>query len=150
MSWATPQDVKDRWVGNDQPTDDALIQALIDDTEAVILSEFPRIQERIDDEELPIQIVILVISRVVTRLLRNPESLSYLQQVTGPFSQARNYVGASTDIWLSENELSLLSPSIKGKAYSIDIGPDKVSPSSWPWVNPGVAEPIWNEWYEWY
>jgi hypothetical protein len=150
MSWATPQDIKDRWVGSDVPSDDDLIQALIDDAEAVIVSEFPKIQERIDDEELPLQIVILVVSRVVSRLLRNPENLSYWQQQTGPFMQSRNYLGSQTDIWLNEKELALLSPSTKGKAFSVDIGPDKISPSSWPWRNPGVAEPVWNEWNEWY
>jgi len=84
MSWTTPQDVLDRWVGNDKPTDEDLVQALIDDAESVILSEYPKIQDRIDDEELSVNTVIMVTSRMVSRLLRNPENLTYWQQQTGP------------------------------------------------------------------
>jgi hypothetical protein len=148
MSWATPQDIKDRWVGNDEPTDDNLLEALIADAESVIIAEFPRIQERIDDEELPLTVVVMVVSRMVSRLLRNPDNLTYWQQSTGPFGQARNFGNNNADIWLTDNELGLLSPSVKGKSYSVDVGPYKISPSSWPWKNPGVVDPIWEE--QWY
>jgi len=109
MSWTTPQDIQDRWVGNDIPTDTDLVQALINDAEAVILSEFPKIQDRIDDNELSLNVVVMVVSRMVTRLLRNPENLTYWQQQTGPFGQARNYGTGNGDIWLTENELSLFA-----------------------------------------
>jgi len=122
MSWATPQDIIDRWVGNDVPTDVDLMTALIADAESVILSEFPLIQTRIDDDELPLNTVIMVVCRMVTRLLRNPENLTYWQQQTGPFGQARNYGTGNGDIWLTDNELSLLSPKRRGKAYEVDQG----------------------------
>jgi hypothetical protein len=129
MSWATPQDIIDRWVGNDVPTDTDLMEALIADAEAVILSEFPKIQERIDDDELPLAVVTLVVSRMVSRLLRNPENLTYWQQQTGPFGQARNYGGNSSDIWLSDQELTLLAPKKRGKAFEVNQGFDAVSPA---------------------
>lgn len=122
MSWATPQDIIDRWVGNDVPTDVDLMNALIADAESVILAEFPLIQTRIDDDELPLNTVIMVVSRMVTRLLRNPENLTYWQQQTGPFGQARNYGSGNGDIWLTDNELSLLAPKRRGKAYEVDQG----------------------------
>lgn len=122
MSWATPQDIIDRWVGNDVPTDVDLMTALIADAESVILAEFPLIQTRINDDELPLNTVIMVVSRMVTRLLRNPENLTYWQQQTGPFGQARNYGSGNGDIWLSDNELSLLAPKRRGKAYEVDQG----------------------------
>jgi hypothetical protein len=122
MSWTTPQDVLDRWVGSDAPTDTDLVQALINDAEAVILTEYPRIQERIDDNELPLSSVVMIVSRMVTRLLRNPENLSYWQQNVGPFNQARNYGNGGTDIWLTENEKQMLSPNTTGKAYEVDQG----------------------------
>lgn len=124
MSWATPQDILDRWVGSDKPTDEDLIQALINDAESVILAEFPAIQTRIDNDELPLATVVMVVSRMVSRLLRNPENLSYYQQTTGPFGQARNYGAGNTDIWLSDNELALLSPQKRGKAFEVDQGFD--------------------------
>jgi hypothetical protein len=128
MSWATPQDITDRWVGPGAPTDEDLVQALINDAEAVITAEYPAIQGRIDNGSLPLQTVQLVVARMVTRVLRNPETVTYWQQTTGPFGQARNF-GENIDIWLSENEKNLLAPSKRGKAYSLDTAPDKQSPS---------------------
>jgi hypothetical protein len=129
MSWTSPQDVLDRWVGNDKPTDEDLIQALIDDAETIILSEYPGIQARIDDESLSIAVVKMVVARMTTRILRNPENLTYWQQNTGPFGQSRGYgAGNSNDIWLSDNELTLLAPKSRGKAYEINQGIDAQSP----------------------
>ena len=146
MSWTTPQDVLDRWVGNDAPTDTDLIQTIIDDAEAVVLNEFPRIQERIDDDELSINVVILVVSRMVMRILRNPENLTYWQQTTGPFGQARNFGSGSADIWLSDNELTLLSPKKRGKAYEVNQGYDAVSPAVVDDFRLGLADEF--EWLE--
>lgn len=122
MSWATPQDIIDRWVGNDVPTDTDLMTALIADAEAVILSKFPKIQTRIDDDELPEAVVTMVVCRMVSRLLRNPENLTYWQQQTGPFGQARNYGSGNGDIWLSSEEQDMLAPNKVGKAYEVDQG----------------------------
>jgi hypothetical protein len=126
MSWATPQDIIDRWVGNDVPTDLDLVQALINDAEAVILAEYPKIQDRIDDDELPLATVVMVESRMVMRLLRNPEGLTYWQQTTGPFGQARNFGTGNSDIWLTENEISILAPKSRGKAFEVNQGVDAV------------------------
>jgi hypothetical protein len=129
MSWATPQDIIDRWVGNDVPTDLDLVQALINDAEAVILAEYPKIQDRIDDDELPLATVVMVESRMVMRLLRNPEGLTYWQQTTGPFGQARNFGTGNSDIWLTENEISILAPKSRGKAFEVNQGVDAVGGS---------------------
>lgn len=126
MSWTTPQDIKDRWVGNDIPDDDDLTQALINDAEAVILAEYPKIQQRITANELPVDLVVMVVSRMVSRVLRNPESATYLQQQVGAFGQSRN-LGENVDIWLSENEKQLLAPKRRGKAFEVDLGTDSVS-----------------------
>jgi hypothetical protein len=146
MSWTTPQDIQDRWVGNDAPTDTDLIQIIIDDAEAVVLNEFPRIQERIDDAELSINVVILVVSRMVMRILRNPENLTYWQQTTGPFGQARNFGNGNADIWLSDNELTLLSPKKRGKAFEVNQGFDAVSPAVVDDFRLGLADEF--EWLE--
>lgn len=134
MAWATFADVKDRWVGSNQPTDEALVESLIGDAEAVILSKFPKIQDRIDAETLPLGVVTMVVVRMVSRVLRNPENLSYWQQQTGPFGQARNF-GSQVDIWLSEDERQLLAPNNAGKAFEVNLG-----------SNAGVSEPL--EWFE--
>jgi hypothetical protein len=140
--WATPQDVINRWVGPGVPTDETLISALIDDAEAVVLAAYPLIQDRIDEGKLSLGTVVMVVSRMVTRLLRNPEAVSYWQQTTGPFGQARNF-GDNTDIWLSDNERALLSPNRDNKAFSFNMAPNQISPDYAPFKAPGVIDPVW-------
>ena len=121
MSWTTPQDILDRWVGGGAPTDTDLLSALILDAESVILAEYPGIQARIDSSDLSEQVVVMVVSRMVTRILRNPENLTYWQQNTGPFGQGRSF-GQERDIWLTQDELNLLAPKRRGKAYEVNLG----------------------------
>jgi hypothetical protein len=122
MSWTTYQDVIDRWVGPGAPTDDDLVAAIILDAEAIILSEYPRIQERIDADEISLDVIKLVTVRMVSRILRNPENLTYWQQTTGPFGQARNFGSTNQDLWMSEQEKTLLSPKQRGKAFEVNQG----------------------------
>lgn len=123
MAWASFADVTDRWIGGGAPTDESQVAALIADAEAVILAEYPRIQERIDAGKLAGSVVTMVVCRMVSRILRNPENLSYWQQNTGPFGQARNYGTGNTDIWLSADEKKMLAPNVRGKAFEIDLAP---------------------------
>jgi hypothetical protein len=122
-AWVSPQDVTDRWVGSDAPDNLDLVQALIEDAEAVILADYPAIQGRIDDEKLALSVVKMVVVRMVTRVLRNPENLSYWQQNTGPFGQGRNF-GDNVDIWMTTEERNLLAPKTRGKAYEINLAPN--------------------------
>lgn len=128
MAWTTFEDVTDRWVGAGIPTDQALVNALIADAEAVILSEFPRIQARIDDQSLALAVVKMVVVRMVSRVLRNPENLTYWQMNTGPFGQGKNYgTNGNTDIWLSGEEEQMLAPKKRGKAFEVDLAPNATS-----------------------
>lgn len=124
MAWTSSNDVLTRWVGNDAPTDTALVDALIADAEAVVLAEYPKIQDRIDADTLPLATVKMVVVRMVSRMLRNPEGLTYWQQTTGPFGQARNYGSAGSDVWLTTEEKALLAPKSRGKAFEIDLAPN--------------------------
>lgn len=123
MSWATPQDIVDRWVGSGAPTDIDLVQALINDAETVILAEYPLIQNRIDSNKLALTTVVMVVSRMAMRVLRNPEGLTYWQQQTGPFGQARNFGTGNADLWMSADEIKLLAPKRKGKAFEVNQAP---------------------------
>lgn len=136
-NWADAQDVIDRWVGSGAPTeaDATLVENLLQDAEAVILSHFPLIQDRIDAETLPLATVVMVECRMVSRVLRNPEGLTYIQQTTGPFGQAKNYGSAAGDIWLTAEELALLSQKVKGKAFEVNLAPNAL---------PGIPVPPYN------
>jgi hypothetical protein len=133
MAWTTFSDVTDRWAGNDVPTDQNLVEALIDDAEAVILAEYPAIQARIDNDSLPLNLVKLVTVRMVSRVLRNPENLTYWQQTTGPFGQARNFGTAGSDIFLTDDEKNLLAPKKRGKAFEVNVAPNAriMEPLTW-------------------
>lgn len=139
MTWATFNDVKDRWVGQSEPTDQDQVAALIQDAEAVILAEFPKIQERIDANTLPLSVVTMVVVRMVSRVLRNPENLTYWQQQTGPFGQGRNF--KESDIWLTTEERNLLAPKKRGKAFEIDLAPYAVDGRAYTLLptTPGVT-----------
>jgi hypothetical protein len=134
MAWTTSDDVLNRWVGDDKPTDTDLIDVLIEDAEAIILSNYPSIQDRIDSNSLPVNIVKLVVSRMVTRTLRNPENLTYLQQGVGSFSQAKNY-GSTAPTTLTNEDKELLNPNTqKGKAFSVNMAPN-IGKSLDPWLS---------------
>lgn len=126
MSWTLYSDVTDRWVGNDPIIqNEELVTALIADAEAIILSEFPKIQDRIDADTLNVAVIKFVVSRQVSRVLRNPENLTYWQQNTGPFGSGKNYgSNGNTDIWLTSEEEELLSVKRGRKAFSIDTAPN--------------------------
>jgi hypothetical protein len=126
-TWATINDVYDRWVGNDAPDDDNLIQLLLNDAEVVVKSEYPGIQARIDDELLSVDAVKLVVCRMVLRMLRNPEGLTQWQQTTGPFSQGRSF--SDLDIWMTNDEKSMLAPIRRGKAFEVDPAPLIAAPA---------------------
>lgn len=133
MAWATFEDVRDRWVGSNLPTDADLVSALILDAEAIVLIEYPKIQDRINAGSLPAAVVKMVIVRMVQRVLRNPENLTYWQQNTGPFGQGRTF-GSERDIWLTSEEKEMLAPNVKGKAYEIDLGANATSGGQWIWL----------------
>jgi hypothetical protein len=143
-TWTTAQDVLDRWVGGNAPDDEALIEALLSDAETLILAEYPRIQERIDADTLSVDTVTLVSCRMVTRVFRNPENLTYHQQTTGPFGQARNFGAGNTDMWLTADEKNLLAPHKRGKAFSFDLAPEAIDGRRATIMNaPSTDSPVW-------
>lgn len=134
--WTTPTDVTDRWIGSGAPTDTEQLTQLIEDAETLILAEYPKIQDRIAAETLSVDVVRLVTVRIVTRILRNPEALTYWQQNTGPFGQGRSF--GDKDIWLTSDERNLLAPQGRGKAFSVDVAPNLTNPY------PSVSE-MWED-----
>jgi hypothetical protein len=80
---------------------------------------------------------------MVSRVLRNPEGLTYWQQNTGPFGQGRSF--DSKDIWLTDEERNLLAPKKRGKAYEVDPAPAMWDGRRAIFIdNPiNTAEPVW-------
>lgn len=127
MAWATFQDVTDRWVGANVPTNEVLVGTIIADAESVILAQYPKIQDRITNGLLPLQTVVMVVCGMVERKLRNPGNLSQMQYATGPFSQSQSFGSGNGGLKLTSDEISLLAPKSRGKAFSVDLAPNITS-----------------------
>lgn len=127
--WAIPDDVRARWLGPDPLTaSDTQLQTLIDDAEDTIRSEFPNIQARIDDGDLPLARVVKVVCRVVLRVVRNPQGLRQVQDGAGPYQVSRTYGGDEPgEIYLSDEDRAELAPA-RLRAFSIDTTPSEASP----------------------
>jgi hypothetical protein len=134
-TWATFEDVTSRWVGDDVPTDETLVEVLLGDAEQVILASFPGIQARIDSESIPVERVRLVVVSMVSRLLRNPEWVRSIQETVGPFSHSKTFMGDDSGLFLSERERGLLSPSNSRRAFEVDLGWDAGNPSELVWLD---------------
>lgn len=125
MSWATPQDVRDRWLGpGDLPATDTQIATLIGDAEDTIRRAFPDIEGRIDSGDLPLPRVVKVVCRMVIRHIRNPEGVRTTQQGAGPFQVSRTYSGDEPGaLYLSDQDMAELAPGRRGRAFTIDTTP---------------------------
>ncbi|MEV0267717.1 hypothetical protein AB0H43_02995 [Hamadaea sp. NPDC050747] len=124
MTWATPTDVRDRWLGPGplKATDPQLV-TLIADAEDGVLREFPTIQARIDAATLPLARVVKVVSRMVIRHLHNPDGVRFTQQGAGPFQASRTFVGDDPGaLELSDADRAELAPAQR-RAFSIDTMP---------------------------
>lgn len=133
--WVTFDDVLDRWVGEDRPTDLGVVGTLVADAETVIAARFPGIADRITDGVLPVDRVKLVVSRMVTRAIRNPEGVRTRQEGTGPFSGSVTFGGDNPgDMWLTNEEADLLGPDggRRQRAFTVStIAPTEPDPPWW-------------------
>lgn len=132
--WATVDDVLSRWVGEDQPSDLGLVGWIIEDAETVIAAEFPGIAERIGGGDLPVERIRLVVARMVTRALRNPEGVRTRQEGTGPFTGSVTFGGDNPgDLWLTDDEMGLLRPSGRHRQRAFTINTISTPEPGPPW-----------------
>lgn len=143
MSWSTPEDVLDAWIGDDEPTDTDKIQVWIDRAERLIRNTIPGIQARVDADETDLyDNIISVVSSMVERKFRNPEGTRQVSSTTGPFSEQRTFGGAEPGgLSLLDSEIDLLAgaPSSGQRAFTVDMipvtspfSPHYVAPTTWP------------------
>lgn len=132
MSWTTPDDVTDAWIGGDAPDDDAQIQVWIDKAERQVRAEVPDLQARLDAEAelIPpstelLQATIDVVVAMVTRVFRNPDGRRSVNSTTGPFTDTVTYGGDTPgELTLTAKELAKLEgEKTQGVAYTVDMIP---------------------------
>lgn len=145
MSWTTPDDVVDSWIGPDAPTDHMLVQKWIDRAEREIRYRVKDLQARMDAEQelVPPSTVLLDLARdvvvaMVTRVFRNPDGTRTVNQSsgTGPFSESvsRTYGGDQPGgLSMTDDELAKLQGLESSGAFSIDLLPARsaVGPLQW-------------------
>ena len=134
-TWTSFTDVTSRWIGNDVPTDETLVETLLGDAEQIVLATYPGIQARIDGDTLPVERVVMVVVAMVTRLLRNPEFVRTVQETVGAFSQSRTFLGNDSGLFLTDSEVAILRPDTRGKAFEVDLGYDAGSPADLVWID---------------
>lgn len=142
MSWVTPAEIIDSWVGSGVPTDTAKLQVWIDRAERLVRRHIKDLQERIDAEAdlVPPVTDLLdtakdIVIAMVTEVFKNPEGRRSVQQTTGPFSESTTFGGDNPGKLAFLPEYSdLLSGITPGEAFSFDLiagHSAQVSGSSW-------------------
>jgi len=132
MAWTTAADVIGTWIGEDAPSDSALVDSWIARAERMVRRQVPDLQARIDGEAdaLPpstetVDTARDVVAAMVTRVFRNPEGKRSSSVMTGPYSENVTYGGDQPGgLFLTADELSMLSGVRQGqRAFSVDLMP---------------------------
>lgn len=125
-AWITPEDIITRWIGLGAPAaDSATLLTMMEDAEDAVLEVYPRIQERIDANTLPLNRVKRVVAGVVIRAYKiAQEYRASYSEATGPFSHSVS-MGAdfSRNIALTDEEIRTLAPERGKRAMSISMAP---------------------------
>lgn len=148
MSWTTPADVIDAWIGDDVPDDVVKLQIWLDKAEREVKRRVPDIQERIDAEAaaVPPRTDLLesakdVVVAMVTRIFRNPTGTRQKNSTvtTGPFSETvSETVGGNSPGVLepTADELAKLQGLRATGAYTVSMIPTDSAFS-------GARDPLW-------
>lgn len=138
LLWASLDDVKDRWLEGEIPATDTQLTTLLEDAEDTILGEFPNLQDRIDDGELPERRVVKVATRVVIRHLRNPNGVRTTQHIEGPYHQSVTFGGDEPGaLYLTDADRAELQGRSFHGAFTIDA-----IPRPYPSTEPDPWEPM--------
>lgn len=99
--FATVEDIKSRWLAGDPPATDAQLTVLIGDAEDIILGEYPMIEA----SGIPVNRIVRVVSRMINRVLRNPDGVRTVSEGTGPFQGSTTYGGDNPgELYLTDDD----------------------------------------------
>jgi len=143
MAWTTAADVVAVWIGDDAPTDLALVDRWVGRAERLLRAKVPGLALRVDADPVTepdlLDNVKDVVSSMVQRVFRNPEGVRTRQESTGPFSGSVTLGGDQPgELWITDDELARISlTGSRGGAFTIDTIP-ATSPYSPFYVPPDV------------
>ena len=120
--WVTAQDVRSRLLTDDDFTDEQL-GVLVEDAEDVILRQLPEIPRWVDAGQVRVRTIQRVVSRMVQRVLRNPEGIRTISDTTGPYGGSTTFAGDNPgELYLSDDDRKELTPAGLGagrRAFSV-------------------------------
>lgn len=120
----SPEDVRDRWLGDEQIPDDAVLDVHIVDAEDTVRSAIPDLDQRITDDRIPLERLVKIVSRMVIRHLQNPLGIRQKQETTGPFTGTVTYGGDEPGtIYLTPAERRELLGRSGQRAFTVDTMP---------------------------
>lgn len=126
MTWTTPSDVQNSWLGEPIELAEETIKAWIAKAERKIRREIPNIDTRIENEEPELLETLKdVVVEMLERKFRNPEGIRQIQETTGPMSGSITYGGEQPgQLYLTdENKQALMVSSERSHAFSVDLLP---------------------------
>lgn len=126
MAYANSTDVSNR-LGRELSTDEAtLVTTRLNDAELLIKSRIPDLVDLVEDETIDVEVVKMIESNAVVRLVRNPNA--YTGETDGNYSYQINWKTATGELSILDNEWALLG---------INSGVFLMAPKlPTPWSNP--------------
>lgn len=129
MAWTTSADVLGSWIGDDAPSDAALVTVWVDKAERLLRAKVPTLTDRLAVDPV-VEPDLLgnirdVVVAMVQRVFRNPEGVRQRQEGTGPFTGSVTYGGDQPGaLWVTDSELALISLAGNNRgAFTIDTIP---------------------------
>ena len=141
MAWTSAADVVAVWIGDDAPTDLALVDRWVGRAERLLRAKVPGLALRVDADPVTepdlLDNIKDVVSSMVQRVFRNPEGVRTRQESTGPFSGSVTLGGDQPgELWITDDELARISlTGSRGGAFTVDTIP-ALSPYSPAYLPP--------------
>lgn len=152
---ATPQAIRDRWIGTDTLPSDDVIQKWLDDAEVLIVSEVPTIVDKLTDDPDGhwARRVAWVQTQLVMQAMKNPDGVRQKSNTAGVYTEAVTY-GTETiraSMVLTPAHRALLMGRTPGKHFGLDMTVTQhAHPLDHAWVNgPDSMAPTPNEERPW-
>jgi len=136
MSWVSPDDVINSWVGSNPPTDAPRLQLWIDRAERLVRRRVPDLQARIDAEMelIPLSSDLLettkdVVAAMVTEVFKNPDGKRSIQSASGPLSESTTFGGENPGkLLIMPDQHDLLAGINPGEGFTVDLIGGHVAP----------------------
>jgi hypothetical protein len=141
MAWTSSADVLGAWIGEDAPSDAALVDTWVGKAERLLRAKVPTLAVRVAADPVTepdlLGNVKDIVTAMVQRVFRNPEGIRQRQETTGPFTGSVTYGGDQPGaLFVTDAELSTLSSSGSTRvAFTVDTIPF-ASPFSPHYVQP--------------